>query len=65
MRLRDGKESSPARDCKELFEHNPKLDDGFYWVDPDGKYNFCRNNLLPTEAHSYTDVGYSCVLRAL
>ena len=34
--VRDGKRSSPARDCKELFEHNPKLEDGTYWVDPDG-----------------------------
>jgi len=36
LRVRDGRKSSPARDCKELFENNPKLSDGFYWVDPDG-----------------------------
>lgn len=37
LRIRDGKKSSPARDCKELFENNAELEDGFYWVDPDGK----------------------------
>ena len=36
LRIRDGKKSSPARDCKELFAENPELTDGFYWVDPDG-----------------------------
>mgnify|MGYP001796702414 CR=1 FL=1 len=36
LRIRDGKKSSPARDCKELFAENPELNDGFYWVDPDG-----------------------------
>lgn len=38
MRLRDGRRSSPARDCKELFDNEPKLENGFYWVDPDGGY---------------------------
>ncbi|KAF6027398.1 hypothetical protein EB796_014298 [Bugula neritina] len=54
LRVRDGRKSSPARDCKELFENNPKLSDGFYWVDPDGGSimnairAFCRKNTQTT-----------------
>jgi hypothetical protein len=36
MKKRDGTQQSPARDCRELFEGNPDLKSGTYWVDPDG-----------------------------
>lgn len=32
LKVRDGTQEAPARDCRELFTLNPDLKSGTYWV---------------------------------
>lgn len=53
-----GSKESPARSCLDLLLENPNIEDGLYWIDPNGG---CSNDAVEVHCNFTEGVARTCI----